>query len=134
MKDLPVRAARAGARIKRVSPKDIEQGRWFDTVLVDAPCSGSGSWRRDPQGKWLLTPEKLDHVQSLQRDILDRAAKLVKRQGHLVYATCSLLDCENERQVQDFLTRNPDFSIGLERQFTPLSGSDGFYCCVLRRD
>ncbi len=134
MKDLPVRAARAGVCIQQLSLDEIKQGQRFDTVLVDAPCSGSGSWRRDPQGKWLLTPGKLGRVLNLQREIIDRAAKLVKPQGHLVYATCSLLDLENELQVKEFLTRNPDFSITVEQHFTPLSDSDGFYCSVLRRD
>lgn len=133
MKDLPVRAARAGAHITQVSSADLAQGQEFDTVLVDAPCSGSGSWRRDPQGKWLLTSDKLAEVLDVQRDILDQTAGFVNPQGHLVYATCSLLDRENEHQVQAFLTRNTGFSIIAEQHFTPLSGSDGFYCCVLGR-
>lgn len=134
MKDLPARAARAGARIMQVPFKDVEQGPQFDTVLVDAPCSGSGSWRRDPQGKWLLTPDKLDRVVTLQKEILDQAAKSVKPQGHLVYATCSLLDRENDLQVKEFLSRSTAFSVTVERHFTPLAGGDGFYCAVLRRD
>ncbi|WP_298918277.1 RsmB/NOP family class I SAM-dependent RNA methyltransferase [uncultured Roseobacter sp.] len=134
MKDLPVRASRAGVSVKQVSLKDAQQGPQFDTVLVDAPCSGSGSWRRDPQGKWLLTPEKLGHVVDLQKEILDQAAKLVQPQGHLVYATCSLLECENAFQIKEFLSRSTTFSVTVERHFTPLSGGDGFYCAVLRRD
>ncbi|GFE48277.1 SAM-dependent methyltransferase [Roseobacter cerasinus] len=135
MKDLPDRARRAGVRVRQVTLEDIEQGqRRFDTVLIDAPCSGSGSWRRDPQGKWLLTPDKLGHILNLQKEILDRAIKLVKRRGHLVYATCSLLDRENDVQIKEFLTRTPDVSIIVERRFTPVSESDGFYCSVLRRD
>lgn len=134
MKDLPVRAARAGVNITRVSLDEIKENQRFDTVLVDAPCSGSGSWRRDPQGKWLLTQDKLDQLLSLQMEVLDRAAQLVKPQGHLVYATCSLLDRENELQVEEFLTKNPEFSNSSEQHFTPLSDSDGFYCAVFRRD
>lgn len=134
MKDLPIRAARAGVCIKQVSSATLNPGSQFDTVLVDAPCSGSGSWRRDPQGKWLLTPDKLGRVLNLQREILNRAAKLVRPRGHIVYATCSLLDCENEHQVEGFLAENSDFSITVVQHFTPLSGGDGFYCSVLRRN
>ncbi|WP_300019108.1 RsmB/NOP family class I SAM-dependent RNA methyltransferase [uncultured Roseobacter sp.] len=133
MRDLPVRASRAEAYITQVSFEEAKQGPQFDTVLVDAPCSGSGSWRRDPQGKWLLTKDKLDRVVDLQREILDQAAGLVRPQGHLVYATCSLLECENELQVKEFLNRNTAFSVTVERHFTPLAGGDGFYCSVLRR-
>lgn len=134
MKDLPVRASRAGAGVEQVFSEDLMQGPQFDTVLVDAPCSGSGSWRRDPQGKWLLTPDKLGRVVALQKEILDQAAKLVKPKGHLVYATCSLLDRENDLQVKEFLTRSTAFSVTVERHFTPLAGGDGFYCAVLRRE
>ncbi len=130
MKDLPVRAARAGVHVSHLSSKDLEEGQRFDTVLVDAPCSGSGSWRRDPQGKWLLTPDLLDNVLSLQGEILDQAARLVKPDGHLVYATCSLLDCENDVQAKDFLLRNSDFAKVQEEHFTPLTNGDGFYCAV----
>ncbi len=134
MKDLPDRAKRAGVQVSQLTPGEIEQGHHrFDTVLVDAPCSGSGSWRRDPHGKWLLTPDKLDEIRNLQSEILDRASKLVKRHGYLVYATCSLLDCENELCVKEFLARNAYFSTIIEQHFTPLSESDGFYCSVLRR-
>ncbi len=135
MRDLPDRAKRAGMRVDQLTLAEIDQRQQqFDTVLVDAPCSGSGSWRRDPQGKWLLTPQKLEETLDLQKNILDRAARLVKRQGHLVYATCSLLACENQRQIKEFMVRNADFIVANERQFTPVTDSDGFYCSVLLRD
>ncbi|MDX8348803.1 RsmB/NOP family class I SAM-dependent RNA methyltransferase [Cognatiyoonia sp. IB215446] len=135
MKDLPKRAKRADVRVSRITLEEIDDVQQrFDTVLVDAPCSGSGSWRRDPQGKWLLTPDKLDRILTSQKEILDRAAQLVKPGGHLVYSTCSLLDCENELQMKEFLTRSVDFSTIVEQHFSPLSESDGFYCSVLRKD
>ncbi len=133
MKDLPARAARAGVGVTQVTLPEVEDAPPFDTVLVDAPCSGSGSWRRDPQGKWLLTREKLDQTLQTQRDILDQTAQFVRPQGHLVYATCSLLDAENADQVQAFLGRHPQFSLVEEKRFTPLDGGDGFYCAVLCR-
>lgn len=129
MKDLPARAVRAGVGVE-ILP-NAPQGQEFDTVLVDAPCSGSGSWRRDPQGKWLLTPEAFQTVQNSQREILRQAAGLVKSGGHLVYATCSVLDCENELAVKKFLSENSDFTLQKERYFSPVSGGDGFYGAVL---
>lgn len=134
MKDLPIRAARAGVDVTRLSLPDVRQSPAFDTVLIDAPCSGSGSWRRDPQGKWLLTQAKLEHVQDAQREILNMTAGFVKSGGHLVYATCSLLQSENSRQVNRFLQRDAAFSCVTEKSFTPLDGGDGFYCAVLRRN
>lgn len=133
MKDLPARANRAGAIVTLLSLSELKQRPPFDTVLVDAPCSGSGSWRRDPQGKWLLTREKLRQLLDAQREILDQSATFARPQGHLVYATCSLLDCENGRQIEEFLSRHSEFSLVVEKSFTPLDGGDGFYCAVLRR-
>ncbi len=77
----------------------------FDRVLVDAPCSGTGTWRRNPDAKWRLTPGDLDELVDLQRRILDSAARLVKPGGRLVYATCSLLPRENGEQVDWFLAQ-----------------------------
>lgn len=134
MKDLPARASRAKAVVTLLSLAEVEQRSPFDTVLVDAPCSGSGSWRRDPQGKWLLTPDKLRRILDIQREILDQSSQSVRQQGYLVYATCSLLDCENGRQVNEFLMRRDEFSLVAEKSFTPLDGGDGFYCAALRRE
>jgi 16S rRNA (cytosine967-C5)-methyltransferase len=134
MKDLQPRAARAGASIDQVTIEDLAQGSQFDTVLVDAPCSGSGSWRRDPQEKWLLTEEKLAHVIQLQCEILDQVSSMVKPKGHLVYATCSLFSRENELQTKRFLDRDETFTFSSEHHFTPLEGGDGFYCAVLRKN
>ena len=134
MKDLPSRASRAGAAVSLLTSSQIAQEAPFDAVLIDAPCSGSGSWRRDPQGKWLLTREKLRDLVEIQKDVLNETASFVKSSGHLVYATCSLLECENNRQVQDFLRRNTEFSLVNQKSFTPLDGGDGFFCAVLRRN
>ncbi len=134
MKDLPARASRAGVNVGLLSAPEVVQSAPFDTVLIDAPCSGSGSWRRDPQGKWLLTRDMLNRTLDLQRDILDQTVPVVKPQGHLVYATCSLLACENRRQVDAFLSRQAGFTLSAERSLTPLDGGDGFYCAVLQRN
>ncbi|MFK7876242.1 MAG: RsmB/NOP family class I SAM-dependent RNA methyltransferase [Paracoccaceae bacterium] len=134
MKDLPARAERAGVPVSRLLPEDLSPSRRFDTVLIDAPCSGSGSWRRDPQGKWALSREKLDDLLTTQRDILRHAHSFVKPGGHLVYATCSLLSCENTQQIDDFQNTHQEFTLIAQQSFTPLQGGDGFYAAVLKRD
>ena len=102
-------------------------------ILTDVPCSGSGSWRRDPQGKWALTPDELTRLCALQTAILDRAAKMVVAGGHLAYATCSMLRAENEVQISRFLDRNPQWHKHSERRFSPTEGGDGFYFALLTR-
>ena len=107
LKDLPLRAQRAGVEVAILA--DPGSKAPYDLVLCDAPCSGSGSWRRDPQGKWALTPEKLLEICGLQAEILDHAAQLVQPEGALVYVTCSVLQAENENQVLAFESRHPDW-------------------------
>jgi 16S rRNA (cytosine967-C5)-methyltransferase len=131
MADLPERARRAG--IMATLTDRPEAAAPYDLVLVDAPCSGSGSWRRDPEGKWALTPERLEGLLSEQAAILDRAAAMVGPGGALAYATCSLLAAENGAQVDRFLSRAGGWVREVERSFSPLDGGDGFYLCVLRR-
>lgn len=131
MADLPLRARRAGSRVTLTGRPEAEAP--FDLVLVDAPCSGSGSWRRDPEGKWRLTPERLDALAALQAEILDRVAPMVAREGTLAYATCSLLRRENRGQVAAFLQRNPDWRQSREMSLTPMTGGDGFFLAILGR-
>ncbi len=83
----------------------------FDRVLVDAPCTGSGTWRRHPEQKRRLTPQRLEDLISVQDTVLDSAATLVKDGGRLIYATCSLLREENEERVNAFLDTHPDFKV-----------------------
>ena len=85
--------------------------RAFDRVLVDAPCTGTGAWRRNPDGRWSLDEKDLAELKPKQARILASAARLVKPGGRLVYATCSLLKEENEDQVAAFLAAHPDFSL-----------------------
>lgn len=131
MSDLPDRARRAGARVRLTETPETEGP--FDLVLVDAPCSGSGSWRRDPEGKWALTPDRLTALTREQAAILDRAAAMVGTGGWLAYATCSMLRDENAGQIDRFAHRTPGWHRGAERSFSPLEGGDGFYLCMLRR-
>ena len=83
----------------------------FDRVLVDAPCTGTGTWRRNPDGRWTLKPQDLAELVPKQAEILDAAARLVKPDGGLIYATCSVLPAENEHQIAAFLERHPDFEV-----------------------
>jgi 16S rRNA (cytosine967-C5)-methyltransferase len=129
MKDLPERAARAGARLQ---VEAAPQGP-YDLVLCDVPCSGSGAWRRAPEGKWRLTPEALDALRATQSDILRRCAGLVAPGGTLAYATCSVLAEENAAQISGFCAAHPDWQAGATRQFLPQDGGDGFYVALLSR-
>jgi 16S rRNA (cytosine967-C5)-methyltransferase len=92
------------------SPRLDDLGARFDLVLVDAPCSGSGTWRRKPDSKWRLKPEGLVVRQAEQRHVLDRASQHVRPGGRLVYVTCSLLPEENTDQIAAFRRRHPEFA------------------------
>ncbi len=83
----------------------------FDRVVIDAPCTGTGTWRRRPDAKWRLKPRNLEQRQKEQREVLAQAAPLVKHGGRLVYITCSLLPAENTDQITAFLAANPTFSL-----------------------
>jgi 16S rRNA (cytosine967-C5)-methyltransferase len=131
MADLPVRAKRAGVTISLAERP--EAAAPYDLVLVDAPCSGSGSWRRDPEGKWRLTPGGLDQVVATQAAILERAAPMVAPGGWLAYATCSLLYRENQGQVEAFLGHQRGWRLHRDHVFTPLQGGDGFYLALMQR-
>lgn len=123
----------------------------FDRVLVDAPCSGTGTWRRNPDARWRPEDERgIDHLLVLQSKILASAARLVRPGGRLVYATCSLLSEENEQQVAAFLAANPAFHVVQLSEAAPqLTDSaypdflsltparhdtDGFFAAVLQRE
>jgi 16S rRNA (cytosine967-C5)-methyltransferase len=149
---LQPRADRAGAAISNRlldTPREGEQLADLvgsaDIVLVDAPCSGSGTWRRSPEGRWRLTPHRLDRVIALQARVLDLAAPLVKPGGALVYAVCSLIGREGADQVGTFLGRHSGWSVqdpleaigrsdGPGRLLTPgHDGTDGFFVARLIR-
>jgi 16S rRNA (cytosine967-C5)-methyltransferase len=149
---LAPRAHRAGAEIDTLlldGGREAEQLASFeghaDLVLVDAPCSGSGTWRRNPEGRWRLTPQRLERLAKVQAHVLDLAAPLVKPGGALVYAVCSVLAREGKEQVDAFLGRHSSWAVqdalddmgrvdGAGRLLTPgHDGTDGFFVARLGR-
>ena len=132
MKDLPNRARRSGANIRVIKSNDLKKSH-YGIVFCDAPCSGSGSWRRNPEGKWSLTLQDYERLLTLQENILATASQLVKPNGNLVYATCSILKDENEAQIQKFLKNTNDWELRREKFSIPSELGDGFYFCILKR-
>src|SRR5690554_32253 len=117
----------------KVIKKLIEKA---DKVLIDAPCSGLGVLKRNPDAKWKLQPEFLDTIRNTQKELLDSYSRMVKPGGELIYATCSILPSENEKQIKAFLAREEgkDFSLLREEKILPSkSGFDGFYISLLQK-
>jgi len=141
LKQLKIRAKRNGAF--NIEPRVIESTKTIkklhekaDRVLIDAPCSGLGVLKRNPDSKWKLQPEFIENIKKIQAEVLENYSKIVKPGGKLVYATCSVLPSENQEQIQHFLTTE----IGKEFTFVQdkkvlahQSGFDGFYMALLER-
>jgi 16S rRNA (cytosine967-C5)-methyltransferase len=105
-----------------------------DAVLIDAPCSGIGVLKRNPDSKWKLQPEFMDKIRDTQAEILDKYSQMVKPGGKLVYATCSILPSENENQVKTFLDLHKEFKFVEDKKISPSkSGFDGFYMALLEK-
>lgn len=105
-----------------------------DRVLIDAPCSGIGVLKRNPDSKWKLQPEFVENIIKTQAEILDSYSQLVKKGGKMVYATCSILPSENELQVEKFLEKHTDFKLIKDHKVSAAaSGFDGFYMALLVR-
>jgi 16S rRNA (cytosine967-C5)-methyltransferase len=149
---LAPRAGRAGAEGEMLllnpgqeSAQLAELDEAADLVLVDAPCSGSGTWRRNPEARWRISPKSLASVTALQRHVLSLGAAMVKPGGVLVFAVCSLIDSEGRDQIEAFLAANP----GWVAETLPLStgrahgpgwrlspahdGCDGFFIARLQK-
>lgn len=163
-----VRLARSKIRLKRAGVENAERIKLpavddkamkklygkFHRVLVDAPCSGTGSWRRNPDVRWSTHAAELDELTALQASILERAARFVQPGGHMIYATCSLLPEENDERIDAFLATHKHFQLEDARQiWTKLSdkpwpcgedqvlrlsparhGTDGFFAAILRKN
>lgn len=141
LKELKRRAKRNGAH--NIETRWIENSKVIkklhnslDRVLIDAPCSGLGVLRRNPDAKWKLQPEFLDKIKETQQQILQDYAKMVKSGGKMVYATCSILPSENQQQVEKFLAseNGKDFKLVKdEKVLAHQSGFDGFYMALLEK-
>lgn len=141
LKQLKLRAKRNGAF--NIEPRVIEGSKSIkklhgtaDRVLIDAPCSGLGVMKRNPDSKWKLQPEFIDNIRKVQAEVLENYSKIVKPGGKMVYATCSILPSENEEQVKHFLTTESgkNFTFVKDKKVLAYeSGFDGFYMALLER-
>ena len=147
------RLKRAGIQNTRCRVIEGTRDRWFkrhkdefDRVLVDAPCSGTGTWRRNPDARWGRAGVNLEELTAMQDQLLHRAASIVKPGGRLIYGTCSLLNMENEDRIDAFVEAHPEFSVMPVSSFVALDGcekflklspakheTDGFFGAVLVR-
>ena len=141
LKKLKIRARRDGAHnidmkvIDSTKPIKKLYGK-ADRLLIDAPCSGLGVLRRNPDSKWKLEPEFIDRIRKTQRDVLQQYSKMVKPLGKMVYATCSVLPSENEAQIKTFLESESgkDFTFVKEKKILAHeTGFDGFYMALLEK-
>ena len=137
--ELKRRAKRAGAHnietrlisdnkvIKRLHEK-------ADRLLIDAPCSGLGVLKRNPDSKWKIDQDFIDRIKGEQQQILQDYSKILKKGGQMIYATCSILPSENNEQVKIFLENNPDFTLVKDQKIMPSEGYDGFYMALIKRN
>jgi len=154
LKALRANMKRLGITIVETSIQDVSDDSDdalpgdFDRVLVDVPCSGLGTLRRNPEIKWRIRPADIDDFSSLQKKLLDQAARCLKRGGILVYSTCTITPEENEAVIRDFLSRSGDFHLENPPDLVPASmvteegffktrpdlhTTDGFFGAILRR-
>ncbi len=135
--ELERRAARAGAdvQIALANDKSLKQLQgWADRLILDMPCSGTGTLRRQPDLKWRLSPEWLESLRATQREILTNYRALVADGGEIIYATCSILPSENQAQIAWFIGEFPEWELREERVIsTAQTGFDGFYMARLGR-
>ena len=135
LEKLRLRAKRAGVDVDIIEKKEINKYyKFFDCVLLDVPCSGSGAWSRNPQQKWRITPKLIEELIRLQSNLLQQAKNLLKDNGKLIYITCSLLRSENQSVIENFILNNPRFSIVRQKNYYPSEIGDGFYCAELLKN
>jgi len=137
--ELRKRASRAGANIIETKPvenlKVIKRlANTADRLLLDMPCTGLGVLRRNPDTKWIITEEAYNRVKIEQKEILQQYSQMVKVEGKIVYAVCSILPSEGEQQIAEFLAANPNFELQGEKRYSPAQfDCDGFYMAKLVR-
>lgn len=136
--ELKRRAKRAGAF--NIETRLIEDSKTIkrlhntaDRLLIDAPCSGLGVLKRNPDSKWKIDEDFINRIKGEQEQILQNYAKILKKGGRMVYATCSILPSENGGQVQKFLANNPEYHLIREESIMPSEGYDGFYMALIEK-
>lgn len=136
--ELKRRAKRAGAH--NIETRTISDNKVIkrlhekaDRLLIDAPCSGLGVLKRNPDSKWKIDQDFIDRIKSEQQQILQDYSKILKKGGKMVYATCSILPSENNEQVEKFLENNPNFKLIKDQKIMPSEGYDGFYMALIER-
>lgn len=138
LNELSKRAQRAHAALIKITsdiPAYLKKNPTvsFTHVVVDAPCSGTGTWRRCPDARWKLTPEQFEALLKKQAHILKKAATFVPKNSELIYMTCSLTKDENIEQVQTFLKQHPHFSLSTHQQFSPArTQTDGLFIAIMK--
>lgn len=139
LQELKNRSKRAGISI--IESKMIESNKTIkrlensaDRLLLDVPCSGLGVLKRNPDAKWKLSLEFVEQVRKKQEEILDFYPRMLKKGGLMVYATCSLLPSENEKQIEKFLSKYANFRLFAQKHLLPSQyGFDGFYMALLEK-
>lgn len=136
--ELKRRAKRAGAF--NIETRFIEDNKVIkrlhntaDRLLIDAPCSGLGVLKRNPDSKWKIDEDFINRIKTEQENILQNYSKILKKGGKMVYATCSILPSENREQVRKFLAENTEFALVKEENIMPSDGYDGFYMALIER-
>lgn len=136
--ELKRRAKRAGAF--NIETRFIEDNKVIkrlhntaDRLLIDAPCSGLGVLKRNPDSKWKIDEDFINRIKTEQENILQNYSKILKKGGKMVYATCSILPSENGEQVRQFLAENTEFALVEEENIMPSDGYDGFYMALIER-
>ena len=136
--ELKRRAKRAGAF--NIETRFIEDNKVIkrlhntaDRLLIDAPCSGLGVLKRNPDSKWKIDEDFINRIKTEQENILQNYSKILKKGGKMVYATCSILPSENGEQVRKFLSENTEFTLVKEENIMPSDGYDGFYMALIER-
>lgn len=136
--ELKRRAKRAGAH--NIETKIIDDNKVIkrlhnsaDRLLIDAPCSGLGVLKRNPDSKWKIDQDFIDRIKKEQENILQDYSKIIKKGGQMVYATCSILPSENTLQTKNFIEKNPEYELIGEEKIMPSHGYDGFYMALIQR-
>ncbi|AQX10910.1 RNA methyltransferase [Elizabethkingia meningoseptica] len=136
--ELKRRAKRAGAH--NIETRLIDDNKVIkrlhnsaDRLLIDAPCSGLGVLKRNPDSKWKIDQAFIDRIKTEQENILQDYSKIIKKGGQMVYATCSILPSENTMQTKKFIENNPEYELIQEEKIMPSHGYDGFYMALIKR-